>query len=111
MRPHVCQYCSKGFTRRGALLVHERIHTGIKPFACQICNRTFSQKNDMLKHAKTHDLKTLQCQQCNKVFLNKREMLKHHLEEHDEENSSVIQSYIQVSTQLDNYSMNIECPE
>ena len=51
-----CRDCSKGFTQRGGLLNHERIHRGERPFQCTHpgCGRSFVQKCNLTRHERVH---------------------------------------------------------
>ncbi|KAL1475848.1 hypothetical protein MTO96_036973 [Rhipicephalus appendiculatus] len=40
-KPHVCEDCGKGFTRREDLNRHSVLHTGEKPFQCPTCHKRF----------------------------------------------------------------------
>lgn len=39
-----------GFTQQGALVRHERIHSGDKPFKCVLCARTFNDYSIIRRH-------------------------------------------------------------
>ena len=39
---HACIICEKLCQDRNALLIHERLHTGVKPFVFDICKKSFS---------------------------------------------------------------------
>jgi len=45
-----CDQCSKTFGRRGSLLVHKKLHGGIKPYKCNYCNHTSSHKGNLKVH-------------------------------------------------------------
>ncbi|KAH3897436.1 hypothetical protein DPMN_021624 [Dreissena polymorpha] len=38
---YLCPFCAKPFPSKGALAMHERVHTGEKPFECECWNRIF----------------------------------------------------------------------
>ena len=38
----------------GALIQHERIHSGEKLFACSKCDKEYTQSNNLKKHELTH---------------------------------------------------------
>ena len=44
-KPYQCSTCSKGFTHRISMKVHERIHTGEKPYQSITCGKGFTQSN------------------------------------------------------------------
>ena len=46
-RPHVCEFCGKGFKLPSALVTHLNIHTNSKIFKCEKCNLTFNQKGGL----------------------------------------------------------------
>ncbi|KAK9457399.1 hypothetical protein V1511DRAFT_493511 [Dipodascopsis uninucleata] len=57
-RKFVCEFCSRGFTRKHALLVHTAtVHEGRRPFECEYegCNKAFGHKRLLKEHvSKVH---------------------------------------------------------
>ncbi|XP_063617346.1 LOW QUALITY PROTEIN: zinc finger and SCAN domain-containing protein 2-like [Cydia splendana] len=49
---HRCAVCARGFAERGALLKHQRRHTGERPFRCPLCPRAFADCSNLNKHKK-----------------------------------------------------------
>ncbi|XP_055689766.1 zinc finger protein 425-like [Lutzomyia longipalpis] len=78
-----CSICSKTFTKKWGLRLHEKIH-GEKIFKCAICQKTFPAKNYLAIHLKSHSKKNLECQECGKTFQTNYG-LKRHAKIHSEE--------------------------
>ncbi len=47
-----CRYCPHTSESPGAMVRHERTHTGAKPFACVHCQYTSSRSDDLAKHVR-----------------------------------------------------------
>uniref|UniRef100_A0A672SWN9 C2H2-type domain-containing protein n=1 Tax=Sinocyclocheilus grahami TaxID=75366 RepID=A0A672SWN9_SINGR len=74
-RPFLCT-CGKGFTYRGALLAHQRIHLEERPYHCMDCGK----ENSLCSHSDSHGTeKTFKCTQCDKSFGFKASLTRHKL--------------------------------
>ncbi|XP_062850773.1 C2H2-type zinc finger protein [Trichomycterus rosablanca] len=83
-RPYRCS-CGKGFTYKGALLSHQRIHTAEKSYQCSHCNKCFFYPGELRKHERTHSQeKPYLCPHCGKSFKRER-ILRAHVAGHTEE--------------------------
>lgn len=55
-KPYKCTFsgCEKRFADRSNMILHHRLHSGIKPFACTICPKRFSKKHHLGTHMNYH---------------------------------------------------------
>lgn len=53
-RKYQCNICGKKFLRNCYLIIHRRIHEGLRPFKCDVCSLSFTQKGDMKRHRMRH---------------------------------------------------------
>ncbi|XP_029448400.1 zinc finger protein 485-like isoform X2 [Rhinatrema bivittatum] len=66
--PFKCSECGDVFTRKGALVQHERIHTRERLFSCTICHKIF-QKKSLIRYQTCHTSRTaFSCSDCDKSF-------------------------------------------
>ena len=65
-----CAICGKSFKSSNTLMVHERIHSGVKPFTCTTCGRSFSRADVLKVHETVHTgvVKPFTCTTCLKSF-------------------------------------------
>jgi uncharacterized C2H2 Zn-finger protein len=47
---HICDICSKDFTRAHNLKAHKRTHANERPFGCSFCGKAFVRKHDRERH-------------------------------------------------------------
>ena len=77
-RPHVCEECSKAYTRKDHLKGHMRTHTGDRPYKCSECDLTFAYQYVLNNHMRSHTgERPFKCTECDKKFA-----FRHHLDDH-----------------------------
>jgi len=69
-RPYSCNGCDKSFNQNSILTKHRQTHTGERPFPCDVCDKSFSQSNNMMRHRRIHIIgeKSFSCDVCDKLF-------------------------------------------
>ena len=75
-----CDICHAGFSTKGNLEKHLKIHNGEKSFQCDYCEKKFTLKGDLTKHVKIHAIereKPFQCEYCERKFSQKCNMKRH----------------------------------
>ena len=71
-RIHQCNICSKHFSSRQSLQVHEVVHTKVKAFKCDVCGISFTLPGNLKRHYTIHTgQKPFQCDFCGKGFTQK----------------------------------------
>ena len=67
-----CQVCNKPFTRKGDLILHERVHSVVKPYACGACSKSFVSSSHLRVYERIHTGnkpdKSHECHICLKHF-------------------------------------------
>ena len=59
-----CDQCGKYFAASRSLMLHKRIHTGVKPFVCPVegCGKSFYVLAQLRRHSYTHsNVRTEKC--------------------------------------------------
>lgn len=71
---HKCGKCTKTFSTRELMKVHEQRHLRIRGFPCEVCGSTFSSSYLSRKHFQlVHQrIKAVACKVCDKVLCNAR---------------------------------------
>lgn len=79
---HLCDICGKAFARKEKMMIHHRVHTGIKPYKCSYCNKSFTKRDYMVMHERVHSgEKPYECEYCGKCF-NQGAPLRIHVRSH-----------------------------
>ncbi|KAJ8339849.1 hypothetical protein SKAU_G00344820 [Synaphobranchus kaupii] len=74
----ICKYCGRGFARRNALEIHQRVHTGEKPFSCMQCGKQFAHSGNLKVHQSVHTgERRFRCTLCGKRFISSSHLKRH----------------------------------
>ncbi|XP_066254701.1 zinc finger protein 25-like isoform X13 [Euwallacea similis] len=66
---HLCDYCGMGFAKKNKMVVHQRVHTGVKPYPCRYCDKCFSKSGERNCHERIHTgERPYSCKYCGKAF-------------------------------------------
>lgn len=54
MRPWPCDFCSRRFRKKAALMNHMVAHQNDRPYGCNLCGVRYVRKSDLMNHLKVH---------------------------------------------------------
>ncbi|XP_050311643.1 zinc finger protein 208-like [Anthonomus grandis grandis] len=67
---HLCDICGMGFVKKNKLVVHQRVHTGVKPYPCRFPT-SINQEELQIKDESTTDEENkneIKCKKCPETF-------------------------------------------
>ena len=100
-----CEVCNKKFTKRSALEVHSRVHTGIKPYRCNICTKTFSIHGNLKRHLLIHSgERPYICLKCSKCFNNSSHLTRHIKAKHPAEWKTYIKVKLKIAVAIEYFN-------
>lgn len=77
-RSHKCKLCSKCFTQKHHLKVHQKIHDREKLFGCKACDKKFASKYQLAVHSGLHDGRRPHlCTKCGESFKTEIQLTEH----------------------------------
>lgn len=90
-RPYPCQYCGKVFrslTNRAKHVLNHAV--GPKTFTCNVCGNGFSNKGGLDRHSRIHAGEIYSCKHCSSTFYSSPGLTRHINKCHPPENRQVI---------------------
>ena len=90
-RPYPCQYCGKVFrslTNRAKHVLNHAV--GPKTFTCNVCGNGFSNKGSLDRHSRIHTGEIYSCKHCSSTFYSSPGLTRHINKCHPPENHQVI---------------------
>ncbi|XP_064110653.1 zinc finger protein OZF-like [Macrobrachium nipponense] len=83
-KPHVCEVCGKGFSRKHHLINHRKVHMSseerakLKKYPCEECGKMFTRKEYLNQHShSTEKDKVHDCPCCSKSFVQRSGLVRH----------------------------------
>ncbi|XP_055529896.1 zinc finger protein 813-like [Wyeomyia smithii] len=72
-----CIYCKNVYRGKNTLKKHLRIHLNIKDYHCEHCSRSFTDRSSLRIHEGRHLGKSFVCSSCDKSYFSKNELRQH----------------------------------
>jgi len=79
LKPYLCSDCGRGFSSKGRLQNHLRIHNNLlKSYMCSVCGTFFATKFTLDGHLRVHSgEKPYKCEMCDKLFRQSKDLVEH----------------------------------
>lgn len=86
-KTHICEVCTRIFSRSDMLARHMRLHTGSRPYACAMCALVFSRSDHLHTHMRIHTgEKPYKCPHC-PYAAPRRDQISRHIRTHTADSS------------------------
>lgn len=73
-----CEFCTKRFSSKHRMILHEHTHGPSYCFQCSVCNKRFAKMSALKVHKHSHSsLRQFKCEFCDKIYKFKSSLKKH----------------------------------
>lgn len=77
-KEYTCSVCNKKLFYKRTLMLHERMHSGLKPYKCERCDKAFVSKPSLRAHLVAEmNLRKFACEYCPKRYNFQADLLAH----------------------------------